>query len=64
MRKEANAIGPYFGNLMRTTLPVDDLSDPKIKLEVLPDDDYPDLEDWDQIRWRASTWSSRRSRLA
>ena len=40
-------MGPYLGSLMKTSLPVYDLSNHDDKLEVQPDDDNTKLEDWE-----------------
>ena len=45
LRREAAAVGPYLGSLMKTSLPVYNLSNQGDKLEVLPDDNNISLED-------------------
>ena len=47
LNKEAKATGPYLGNLMKKALLVYDLSQPKNKLEVRPEDTDNTLEDWE-----------------
>ena len=47
LKREAKAIGPFLGNLMKKTLPVYDLSNSSEKLEVVPDNNGDQYEDWE-----------------